>query len=359
MNISFDHLSLPILLLIFAGAAAAVWVAGIYLSKATDVLSERLGLGQALGGLILLAIVTNLPEIAITVSAALHHNLGIAVGNILGGIALQTVVLVVLDTIGLGKAAPLTYRAASLELVLEGILVVAVLALVVMGHQLPPSLFGFGLAPASLLITVLWVAGVYLIGKSRNKLPWQQAGVPPDGQATKQGSAKRKSGQAASEKNQSTTRQALIFVLGAAVTLVGGVALEESGDALAGRIGMSGVLFGATVLAAATSLPEVSTGLASIKLGDYQLAVSDIFGGNAFLPVLFLVATLLSSQPVLPIAQETDIYLTGLAMLLTTIYLYGLIFRPRWQIARMGVDSLLVLQLYGLGIGGLFFITSH
>ena len=104
----FGSPSLPILLLIFVGAAAFVWMAGVRLSDTTDVLSSRLGLGEALGGLIMLAIVTNLPEIAITVSAALSDELGVAVGNILGGIAIQTVVLVVLDAFGMGGRDPLT-----------------------------------------------------------------------------------------------------------------------------------------------------------------------------------------------------------------------------------------------------------
>jgi cation:H+ antiporter len=49
-------------------------------------------------------------------------------------------------------------------------------------------------------------------------------------------------------------------------------------------------------------------------------------------------------------------YLTALGMLLTAVYIYGLIFRPRRQIARMGVDSFVVLILYVLGIAGLFAI---
>ncbi len=89
-----------VLIPVFLVAAGAVWISGTRLSYATDVLSERFGLGQALGGLLFLAITTNLPEIAITVSASLSGELGIAIGNILGGVAIQTVVLVVLDVFG-------------------------------------------------------------------------------------------------------------------------------------------------------------------------------------------------------------------------------------------------------------------
>jgi cation:H+ antiporter len=86
--------------------------------------------------------------------------------------------------------------------------------------------------------------------------------------------------------------------------------------------------------------------------------VSDIFGGNAFLPVLFLLATLLSGKAVLPHAQNTDIYLTALGVLLTIVYVVGLVFRPQRRRARMGVDSIVVLVLYALGVAGLFAVAG-
>jgi len=86
--------------------------------------------------------------------------------------------------------------------------------------------------------------------------------------------------------------------------------------------------------------------------------VSDIFGGNAFLPVLFLLATLLSGKAVLPHAHNTDIYLTALGVLLTIVYVVGLVFRPQRRRARMGVDSIVVLVLYALGVAGLFAVAG-
>jgi len=355
MNIS--SLSFPALAAIFIVAALAIWFSGISISKTTDKISKHFGLGEALGGLIILSIVTNLPELVIVVTASLQNDLGIAVGNILGGIAMQTVVLVVLDAFGLGKLDPLTYRAASLVLVLEAILVLAILSLVVMGHQLPAKLIFLRVTPDCLLIFICWIVGVKIISKAKQNLPWEAKKLTDEQQ---QEVPKHKNQKADTQKDVPVAigKTITIFLIGAAITLVAGVALEISSDAMAKHIGMQGLLFGATVLAAATSLPEVSTGLASVKMKDYSLAISDIFGGNAFLPVLFLLATLLSGKAILPIAQKSDIYLTGLGMLLTTIYVYGLIFRPQKQIVRMGIDSFLVLIIYFVAMAGLFFTSS-
>ena len=352
-----ESLSLPILLFIFGVCAVVIWFAGIKLSETADILSIHFGLGEALGGLILLAIVTNLPEIAITVSASLQNNLDLAIGNILGGIAIQTVVLVVLDVFGLGKKDPLTYRAASLVLVLEGLMVITVLTLVVVGNLLKPSNIYLGVSPIDLLIVLVWLAGIYMMGKARTDLPWHKLGTLPNSQKEERGHSKKKKHDSAIKKGVRIQTVIFIFAGCSLLTLVAGVGLEVSGDAIAKQIGMTGVLFGATILAAATALPEVSTGLASMKLKDYQMAMSDIFGGNAFLPVLFMVATVLSGKSVLPLAHKTDIYLTGLGILLTIIYICGLMFRPRKQLFWMGVDSFLVMIVYLIGLLGLFVIS--
>jgi cation:H+ antiporter len=79
---------------VFAAAGIATWIAGLYLSKATDVLDERFKLGDAVGGMLLLGLAGSLPELAIASSAALSGHLALATGNLLGGIAMQTLVLV-------------------------------------------------------------------------------------------------------------------------------------------------------------------------------------------------------------------------------------------------------------------------
>ena len=129
--------------------------------------------------------------------------------------------------------------------------------------------------------------------------------------------------------------------------------LENGGNLLADRAGIDGVIFGATVLALATALPEISSGIAAVRVGDHQLATGDIFGGNAFQVCLFLVADLIAGRPVLPTAGILNSWLGGLGIILTVIYVIGVVVRPRRCFLRLGIDSILVVTVFALVVIGL------
>jgi len=345
-------LATPWLVIVFAAGVGATWVAGVTLSKSTDALDARLGLGDELGGIILLAIAGSLPELAITVVAAARGNLPLAAGNLIGGIAVQTMVLVVCDVVA-GRERPLTFLVGALTPVLEGMLVVLVVSGVLMGALLKPTTaIGGVVSPGSVAIVVIWLAGVYVINRVRRNPRWSVSmpGSRPGRHHRRQRHAETPHPFA----GRSTVQVAGIFAVACAVTLIAGVGLELSGNTLADRAGINGVIFGATVLAAATALPEISSGIAAIRLGDNALAIGDIFGGNAFQLCLFLLADLIAGTPVLPTTGDLNAWLASLGVALTAIYAMGVIGRPYRCLARMGPDSLLAIVVFGLGVAGMF-----
>jgi cation:H+ antiporter len=346
----------PLLVLVFLVGSAATWGAGITLSKTTDALDARLGLGDDLGGLILLSIAGSLPELAITISAAASGNLGLAAGNLIGGIAIQTMVLLLCD-FAVGPERPLTYLVGRLTPVLEGLLVIILVACVEMGSLLKESTAIAGVvSPASVAVVVIWVVGLYVINRASKDPRWTVS-MP----GSRPGRHRRERAQPEQPHpfaGASTARVALLFGLASVVTLAAGVALEASGNELATRLGVNGVIFGATVLAAATALPEISSGIAAVRLGDHALAMSDIFGGNAFQVTLFLIADLVAGKPVLPSAGPLNAWLGALGISLTAVYGFGVISRPLRCRFRLGPDSMLALALFGLGVAGLFFVPT-
>jgi cation:H+ antiporter len=348
-----SSLATPWLVVVFLAGVGATWLAGVTLSKSTDCLDARLGLGEELGGVILLAVAGSLPELAITVSAAAQGNLALAAGNLIGGIAVQTMVLVICDAVA-GRQRPLTFLVGALTPVLEGMLVVLVVSAVLMGALLKPSTaIGGVVSPASLAIVAIWVAGVYVINRVRKDPRWQ---LSMPGSRPGRHRAQRVQETVHPFTERSTTQVAAIFLGACVVTLVAGVALELSGNTMADRANVNGAIFGATVLAAATALPEISSGVAAVRLGDNALALGDIFGGNAFQVCLFLLADLLAGRPVLPTTGRLNGWLASLGVALTAIYAIGVVARPSRARFRLGPDSLLALLVFGLGVAGMFVV---
>jgi cation:H+ antiporter len=348
------NLSTLMLVVFFTAAAGATWMAGVYLSRTTDVLDLRWKLGDALGGMLLLSMAGSLPELAITVSAAMQNNLPLAAGNLIGGIAMQTMVLTVCDLAVKGDK-PLSFLVGSLMPVLEASLVMAIVALVLMGALLPPTVAVFGVSPASIAIVVVWLLGIITLNGVRKSPAWK---VTMPGSAS--GRPHRRIPHATVPhpyEKWSTSLVFTLFLVGAALTLAAGVVLELSSAVLAERFHLSGVIFGATILAAASALPEISSGIAAVRLGDHQLVMSDVFGGNAFQICLFVVADLIAGKPALPLSGTENGWLAALGILLTALYAASAVIRPKKRYLLLGLDSIFALLMFAICIGGLTFIS--
>lgn len=335
------------LMLIFLISAAIIWFSGVTLAKTTNTLDTRFKIGNALGGLILLGIVNSLPELAVTYGAAVNGHYSVIVGNIIGGISIQVLVLVLFDFIIKGKR-PLSYLSGSILLSLESLFAIVIAILAMVGMFIPAQYTIGSVNPFSILILIAWIFGLVLINKARNVKTFNQ--VAEDALPGRGHQERRSQTNHPFYANKSNLVVMSTFVFAAVAAAVSGYFLEEFGTILANEFGLGLGVFAATALAFITALPEISTGLESIFINDNQLAISDIIGSNAFKVVIFLFADIVAGVPILSYAHKSDIVLVALGVLMMSIYALSFIFRPKKRILRLGIDSIAVVILYILGI---------
>jgi cation:H+ antiporter len=179
MNV--QTISSELLIIVFLLSAIVIWISGIKLTKAIDAITTHYNLGEAFGGMVFLSIVTNLPEIAITAVAAYHREYTIAISNILGGVAIQTVVLVLIDIFGVGRSAPLTQKGHSKILIVEGLAVIFILCLVLIASQFPATLLYARSTPFEWIILAIWLGTIYMTTsymlKKKPIMPAQQNSI--------------------------------------------------------------------------------------------------------------------------------------------------------------------------------------
>ena len=337
----FGALPLPVNVALFAAAAAVVWLAGTRIAGYASTLAERTGIGKAVVGALLLGGITSLPEVATTSTAAASGNAPLAVNNLLGGIAMQVAILAVADAaIGRGALSAIVARPTIL---LQATLNILLLVLVATGITAGDVPF-LGLGAWTTGIAGAYVVSMVIIGRSHAPAAWRPARVVKEGAA---GEAARD----AAEETRSTGRIAAYTASAAAVIFAAGYGLARTGEALAEQTGLGASFVGAVLVAIATSLPEVSSTVAAVRLGHLELAFGDIFGTNLFDVALVAVAdAVYAGGPVLREVGAFSVCAALLGILVTGIFLGGLIERRDRVVLRMGVDSLLVLLVY---LGGL------
>ena len=331
---------------IFAASAALVWFAGTRVAEYADAIARRTRLGHAAAGLLLLAGITSLPEIAVSVTASAGGNAQLAVNNLLGSVAMQVAILAVADAV-IGKDA-LTAVIPNPVVLIQIALNVLVLSLV--GAAVVAGDWGvLGVGIWSCLLLLAYVGSIWLISKAEGRPTWV---VDPSARPPRR--ARKKEAENAQERRP-LSRLALGIAAGGAAILAAGFLLSQTGEAIAAQTGLGQSLGGYLLVAISTSLPEVSTVIASVKLGRYVMAVSDIFGTNLFNGgLVFVVDAVYRGGPVLNEVGAFSAFAALLGVVVSALFLLGLLERRDRTLLRMGYDSFAVLGTYLVGVAVLF-----
>lgn len=328
--------SLSFSLAAFVASATVIWFAGARLAYFSDVLSDRLNLAKSLVGLLFLSLATSLPELATTLSAAVQQSRELVLNNLFGGIALQTAILAMSDFWARGAITNYPRKANH---ALEATLVVMLLSLTLIFTQIGERLSYFEVGLGSGLIALAYIGAILLLRRYNDASDWAPIDLPDPEPL----SFPAPSGLA------DTTNRVLLWRVATScfLILVFGLLLVVFAERIAVQSGLGASFIGVTLLAGATSLPELSTSLTAVRIGAYTLAISNIFGSNLIMLVLVFPADFLFREgPILrDVPPSVELSLT-FGILVTTIFLIGLIVRRKPKIAGAGLDSVLVLGVF-------------
>lgn len=343
--LSFSNWPLWIDLLLFMGSAAAVWASGTRLAGYVDGIARKTGLGQALTGMLLLGGITSLAEISTVTTSAYTGNAALAVNNLLGSAAINVLLLAIGDAV-IGREA-LTTAVAKPATIFQGVLgivLLAVLSAVIVAGDVAIGSVGLG----SCLLLLLCIGSIWLASGYEHRHVWTVVGAEHD-----------KGEQDGTDPMKSTSLRQLVIktVTAALVIVIAGFFLSQSADALAQKTGIGAGFIGLVLVGFATSLPELSSIIAALRQKRYEMAVGDIFGTNLFnVALIFLADIAYTEGPVLREAGPFEAVASLLALILTSIFILGLLERKNRTVLRMGYDSLAVIIVFTAGLSILYLL---
>lgn len=321
--------------LLFLLAAGLIGFFGIRMTYAARDLAAATGMGEALTGAVFVGATTSLSGIIASATAAWHGEAGVAVSNSLGGIAAQTLFLVVGDMVY--RKANLEYAAASVENMMMSVQLLVLLCLLLIAFTLP-GMSLFSVHPVSLLLIGAYLFTLKLLVDAHEKpmwLPRMTSGTASD------------TGRQAAHRQDDKRRLFIDFAVCAVAVGVAGWLIAAAGMVIADRTGLSDAVIGGIFIAIVTSLPELVIAITAIRLGSLTLAVGDIVGGNAFDTLFVAVSDFFYRDgPIYASIAEAEKVWLGCAMLMNVILLMGLMYRERRGIGNIGMESTLIGVVY-------------
>ena len=278
MSLNFTGSTPLWIVLLFAAGLVCIIKGGDLFVDAAGWIAEASGIPKFIIGATIVSFATTLPEMLVSVFAALEGNADIAVGNAVGSVTANT---------GLIMCLSLVCMTCLMERRQFGVKACLLLAAIL-------SLFGFTrdgrLSVAEGLLVLVIFAGFLaesLISARRE-----------------QGTERKAEGERLAVSGKTVAGNIVKFVLGAAGIVLGAQLLIDNGSAIAALLGVPDAIIAATMIAVGTSLPELVTTLTAIRKRESSLSVGNIIGANIMdLTLILPLCSLILGKP-LPVQSQ-------------------------------------------------------
>ena len=278
MSLNFTGSTPLWIVLLFAAGLVCIIKGGDLFVDAAGWIAEASGIPKFIIGATIVSFATTLPEMLVSVFAALEGNADIAVGNAVGSVTANT---------GLIMCLSLVCMTCLMERRQFGVKACLLLAAIL-------SLFGFTrdgrLSVAEGLLVLVIFAGFLaesLISARRE-----------------QGTERKAEGERPAVSGKTVAGNIVKFVLGAAGIVLSAQLLIDNSSAIASLLGVPDAIIAATMIAIGTSLPELVTTLTAIRKKESSLSVGNIIGANIMDLTLILPLCSLILGKSLPVQSQ-------------------------------------------------------
>ncbi len=318
---------------LFIFVAAVIVFAGSRLSGYADILAIKLKLSRSAMGVLLVSIVTTLPEITTTLSAICKVDApNMALGNNFGSILFNLSIIAICDCIFRRGGILRHINSRELKPALYSLTLILLSAFALL-LPMPIAIGGMRFGAGSLVVIIVFVFFFMRIHSS--------------GQVST--SANKDEKEVVGE-NVSLRTAIIGFAVCSILIVICGVSLAVIGDNLAKAAGLSSSFVGTLFLAIATSLPELTVGISSVRRGAYDLMLGNIMGANMLNVVVIALADLFYIKDALNVPKNLgwgQVFAAACAILVTGVVISGILKKSQMRASRfIGWRSVVILLVH-------------
>ncbi|MDP6455813.1 MAG: sodium:calcium antiporter [SAR202 cluster bacterium] len=323
---------IALLWLQLAGVTVIIVTASHFLAKSADIISYKTGLGQSLIGVVLLATATSLPELGTGVSSVTFFDApDLAAGDAFGSNLLNLMIIGLLDLIS--RKDPILTM-VNPTAILVGALGIGLIAIAVSGiviHDITTTTSTWPISPVSVVLIMAFAFAVFMIYRFEQAQDDTEIGANLE------------------YDQASATGATVMFLASAGVILGSAIWLAQTGDNIAEEMGWEASFVGTQFLALSTSLPELATAVAALRLNAPTLAISNVLGSNLFNMgfVLFVDDAAFTDGVLWSNISQIHILTAIIAIIMTTVVIVSLIDRYRTRPSKFWTfEAVVLIGLY-------------